>query len=88
MSVYVRPRSEKQRRLHIIDIPTTLLTSAEVITRIDNFWGAGDRNFKSALARREIAAFGRRLRALIKEKQLSATCVEVVMLTDVEKALR
>ena len=70
----------------IVDIPTTLLTSSAVIAWIDSYWGAGDREFKEALARREIAAFGRRVRGLIQEKQLRSGMVSVIALVVIRTA--
>jgi CAP12/Pycsar effector protein, TIR domain/Prokaryotic STING domain len=82
LSAYLLPRTKDNSPLNIIDIPTTLLTSAEVITRVDNFWGAGDIEFKEALASREIAAFARRIRGLIKENQLPSEKLSVISLGD------
>jgi hypothetical protein len=86
MSVYRLHRTQDNSPLQIIDIPTTLLTSAEVIARVDNFWGAGDREFRDALTRREIAAFGRRVRGLIEEKQLRAGKVRVVPVAELTRS--
>ena len=78
VSVYVLPRRSSDSPLHILDIPTTLLTSEKVIRRVDSFWGGGDRDFRERLVRREIAAFARRIRGLIAEEQLSEQRVSVV----------
>ena len=82
LDVYVLPRRAADSPLHILDIPTTLLTSEKVIRRVDSFWGGGDRDFRERLARREIAAFARRIRGLIEEEQLSARRVMVVDLAN------
>jgi hypothetical protein len=78
VSVYAMPRRAVDSPLEILDIPTTLLTSEKIIQRVDGFWGGGDRVFKETLIRREIAAFSRRIRALIDENQLSARRLRVV----------
>lgn len=78
MSVYVLPRATESSPLHILDIPTTLLTSEKIIRRVDSFWGGGDRAFKEVLMRREISAFARRIRGLIIEEQLSKRRIHVV----------
>jgi hypothetical protein len=80
LSVYSQKRAKSNSPLKIIDIPTTLLTSAEVINRLDSFWGAGDCEFREGLARREIAAFARRIRSLASEKQLQE--LKVLSFTD------
>jgi Predicted nucleotide-binding protein containing TIR-like domain len=82
MTVYLMPRTQNNSPLQIVDIPTTLLTSSEVIARMDSYWGAGDREFKEALTRREIAAFGRRVRGLVAEKQLRSGFVSVLPLAE------
>jgi hypothetical protein len=70
ISVYARPRLDPAGPLHIFDIPTTLLTSDNVIRRIDAFWGGGDRRFRESLERREIASFERSVRERIEENRL------------------
>lgn len=82
MSVYLLARLMPDAPLHILDLPTTLLTSEEVIRRVDNFWGGGDRDFREHLTRRELATFGRRIRGLIQEKQMSERGVMVVSIAD------
>jgi hypothetical protein len=54
---------------------------------VDSFWGGGDREFREGLVRREIAAFGRRLRGLIEEEQLSASRAFVEPLSNLEAHL-
>ena len=88
MSVYPLLRSRPDGPLHILDIPTTLLTSEEVIRRVDNFWGGGDRDFREHLTRRELATFGRRIRGLIQEKQMSERDVMVVSISDLPAHIR
>jgi len=80
VSVYVLPRPSPNSPLHILDIPTTLLTSEKVIRRVDSFWGGGDRDFRERLTKREISALARRIRGLIKDEQLSERRVMVVEL--------
>lgn len=82
ISVYLLPRSRPDAPLHILDIPTTLLTSEEVIRRVDNFWGSRDREFRERLTQRELVTFGRRIRGLIQEKQMSERAVLVVGISD------
>lgn len=65
MSVYALPRATDHDPLHILDIPTTLLTSGKVIEKIDSFWGNfGDTLFQQQLLRREQISFSRKLRSL------------------------
>lgn len=78
VSVYALPRNAPDSPLEVLDIPTTLLTSEKVIQRVDSFWGGGDKEFKETLVRREIAAFARRIQALVQEEQLSSRRVRVV----------
>ena len=82
VSVYPLPRARPNAPLHILDIPTTLLTSEEVIRRVDNFWGSGDRDFREHLTRRELATFGRRIRGLIQEKQMNEREVMVMTISE------
>ena len=78
VSVYALSRKHAATPLHILDIPTTLLTSEKVIHRVDSFWGGGDRDFRERLTRRELATFGRRIRGLIEEEQLNQTKIRVI----------
>jgi len=87
VSVYVLPRAKPDAPLHILDIPTTLLTSEKVIRRVDSFWGGGDRDFRDRLIRREISAFARRISGLVEEEQLSKSRVTVMHLADLQKHL-
>ncbi len=82
VSVYVLPRTSSDSPLNILDTPTTLLTSEKIIRRVDNFWGSGDREFRDRLTQRETVAFGRRMRGLIAEEQLSSKRVAVVELSE------
>ena len=88
MSVYPLRRSRPDAPLHILDIPTTLLTAEEVIRRVDNFWGGGDRELREQLTRRELVTFGRRIRGLIQEKQMSEREVMVVSISDLPGHIR
>jgi hypothetical protein len=88
VSVYVLPRPRENTPLHILDIPTTLLTSAEVIDRVDSFWGAGDLRFKEDLARREKESFERRLRELQHKLQLDPARVFIVRQSALDAHLR
>jgi hypothetical protein len=80
LSVYILPRDSPAEPLHVIDVPTTLQTSREVIQRIDIFWGGGDRDFCATLEKREIQCFGRTIRSLIHEAHLDSAQVFVVAL--------
>lgn len=88
MSVYILPRSGRGGPLHILDIPTTLLTSEEVIRRVDAFWGGGDRDFRDRLAQRELATFGRRIRGLIQERQMNEREIMVVSVSNLGAHIR
>ncbi len=85
VSIYVLPRKTPESPLHILDIPTTLLTSEKVIRRVDSFWGGGDRDFRDRLVQREVAAFARRIRGLIEEEHLSERRVSVVEIADLRE---
>jgi hypothetical protein len=68
MSVYALPRASEDAPLHILDIPTTLLTSSKVIEKIDAYWGNfGDILFQQQLQRRELVSFARKLRSMRQE---------------------
>ncbi|MBB5351529.1 hypothetical protein HNR46_001766 [Haloferula luteola] len=85
ISVYALPRTGANSPLHMIDIPTTLLTSDEVITRVDDFWRTQDETrqleanveFRQQLARREIATFYRRMTAILSEKGITTSTIEL-----------
>ena len=65
VSCYVLPRSSEDDPLHIVDIPTTLLTASKVIESIDSFWGNfGDTHFQRQLQHRELLSFARKLRSM------------------------
>jgi hypothetical protein len=68
----------------IFDIPTTLLTSERVIRKVDAFWGGGEKSFREALVRREIASFHRAIGGILDEEQLSAS-VKVITLGEFNK---
>ena len=78
VSAYVLPQTRTDKRLHILDIPTTLVTSAEVIDRVDSFWGGGDVEFKEDLARRERESFDRHLHSLRAKAQLDPSRVHII----------
>jgi hypothetical protein len=87
VSIYCLSRSKSRRRLHIVDIPTTLLTSAEVIERVDSFWGAGDAVFKKLLTDRERDSFQRHLRFLCTKMQIDSDKVFIVRQADLSEHL-
>ena len=87
VSVYRLPRDKNSAPLHILDIPTTLLTSAEVIERVDEFWGAGDLRFMEDLTRREKGSFERQLHKLRKKSQLDPTRVHIKSQSDLKEHL-
>jgi hypothetical protein len=78
VSVYALPRAKLRTPLHMFDIPTTLVTSAEVIDRVDSFWGAGDLAFKAELARREKDSFERRLREMTERTHIDPERAKIV----------
>jgi hypothetical protein len=83
MSVYALPRLTETAPLHILDVPTTLLTSAKVIEKIDAFWGNfGDTLFQKQLQVREQVSFRRKLRSLTSEKSFDSRIVFVEDLAD------
>ena len=90
ISVYARPRPNSDAPLHLVDVPTTLLTSEQVITRVDRFWGQGDRDFRDALAGREVDAFRRRMLAILEEMtnegQISLAKRRRVFIVDLSEA--
>lgn len=82
ISVYHRPRAKADEPLHLYDIPTTLLTSERVIKKVVDFWGGGgEKPFRDALVRREIASFSRALTDILSEEQL-ADRVKVISLAE------
>lgn len=71
MSVYAMPRASEDDPVHILDIPTTLLTSSKVIEKIDAFWGNfGDVLFQERLQQRELLSFTRKLRSMRQQQDL------------------
>lgn len=83
MSVYALPRLSRSDPLHILDIPTTLLTATKVIEKIDSFWGnQGDTHFQQQLQKRELLSFFRKLKSMRKEAQLDERVVHVLPLSE------
>lgn len=73
MSVYALPRDSLTDPLHIVDIPTTLLTSTKIIENIDAFWGNfGDVDFQKRLQRRELISFTRKLRSMRQQSDFDS----------------
>lgn len=71
MSVYAMPRESRSDPLHLVDIPTTLLTSTKIIANIDAYWGNfGDVEFQERLQRRELISFSRKLRSMRQQLDL------------------
>src|SRR5258708_22058144 len=68
IAIYAQKRESERDPFQIFDVPTTLLTSQEVIGKVDAFWGAGDVGFKHNLAHRDALNFSRTLDTL-KQKQ-------------------
>ncbi len=72
-SIYVLPRNSSTDVLHILDIPTTLLTAEEIISNIETFWRETDsekvfeidNDFINSLKQREILNFSRTLEQAI-----------------------
>jgi hypothetical protein len=69
IGIYVLPRADEQAPLHILDIPTTLLTAQNVIGLIERFWREKDNekvletdnDFIASLRSKEIVNFRRTL---------------------------
>lgn len=76
-SVYVLPRNSADDILHILDIPTTLLTAEDIISNIETFWRETDHEkihevdneFISSLRDREILNFRRTLEQAVAKLQ-------------------
>lgn len=76
MGVYALPRKKETDPLHILDIPTTLLTAEDIIERIELFWREKDSErvkntdsaFMDLLRQREILNFQRTLSNMIAGK--------------------
>lgn len=74
IGVYALPRKKESDPLHILDIPTTLLTAENIIERIELFWREKDRErvsstdneFMNLLRQREILNFQRTLTHMIE----------------------
>lgn len=73
LGLYVLPRKTENDPLHILDIPTTLLTAENIIERIERFWRDKDKErvlqtdneFTAALKTREILNFERTLHSMV-----------------------
>ena len=87
ISVYALSRKTKEGALHIFDIPTTLLTCENVITRIDSFWGGGDKKYRQSLARREIRSFRRSINEQIS-KRLNAEIVKTIEFKELDQFIK
>ncbi|PSL35086.1 STING domain-containing protein [Chitinophaga ginsengisoli] len=69
IGIYVLPRADEQAPLHILDIPTTLLTAQNIIGLIERFWREKDNekvletdnDFIDSLRSKEIVNFRRTL---------------------------
>ncbi len=76
IGVYALPRQKETDPLHILDIPTTLLTAENIIERIELFWREKDKEkvlntdneFMTLLREREILNFQRTLSNMIEGK--------------------
>jgi predicted nucleotide-binding protein len=86
INVYVRQRCDPGQPLRIYDVPTTLVTSEEVIEKIDSFWGTRDDTFSKKLLTREIASFHRAITQLIDNKlpDEAKPLVRIVQLGELE----
>jgi len=81
ITIYSEQRRTGSDPFHIFDVPTTLLTSREVISELDAFWGKGDLRFQRDLIHREGLSFSRTLNKLIGDK---APAMEVISMADFE----
>jgi Predicted nucleotide-binding protein containing TIR-like domain len=77
IAIYTEHRKGKSDPFRIFDVPTTLLTSQEVIGRVDAFWGAGDLGFRDSLTHREALSFSRTLATMIGDKAGSIKTVSM-----------
>ncbi len=74
IGIYVLQRQSEGEPLHVLDIPTTLLTAEDIIERIEKFWREKDntkvlekdKEFSDALKQREIINFRRTLDEMLK----------------------
>jgi hypothetical protein len=82
ITIYSEQRKSTSDPFHVFDVPTTLLTSREVITELDAFWGRGDLRFQRDLIHREGISFRRTLNKLIADKGTPA--MEVISIADFE----
>lgn len=95
MSVYALERGSENSPLHILDIPTTLLTSSDIVGRIESFWRAKDEvslknvdeEFKKQLSEREILNFRRMLEEVIDIKGLNRSVIFIRQSSEVEEHL-
>ena len=87
VSAYVKRRSSATAPLQIVDIPSTLMTSAEVVQRVDSYWGGGDQGFVDQLCRRELSTFARRIESLLKANRIDPRNVKVIPLTSLSDHL-
>jgi hypothetical protein len=68
----------------VYDVPTTLMTSSEIIERIDLFWtgGGGDPIFRKALGRKEGKSFSTVIERLIQKAGLPPMIIRLTTLED------
>jgi hypothetical protein len=83
ITIYSAQRANPGDPFNIVDVPTTLLTSREVIREVDAFWGAGDLRFQRDLVHREALSFGRTLAKLIADSGKAAG-IEIIRMADFE----
>ena len=73
--------------MHVLDIPTTLLTSSDIVSRIEAFWREKDEKlsvtedavFKEQLSQRELLNFQRMLEDVLAAKGVKRSSVFIVL---------
>lgn len=86
VSVYTLERESENDPLHVLDIPTTLLTSSDIVSRIETFWRVKDEKIKAdedkefihQLSEREILNFERMLNDVFATKNIKRDNVFIV----------
>jgi hypothetical protein len=85
LGIYVLPRKTENDPLHILDIPTTLLTAENIIERIEHFWRGKDNKkilerdlrFINELKHREIVNFERVLNNIFQSEYQNVYIISI-----------
>jgi Predicted nucleotide-binding protein containing TIR-like domain len=71
ISIYLKKRTSPDDPLAVYDVPTTLITSWQIIERVDELFGKQvDEDFRQTLWQKELASFRRTLEEQIRGKNM------------------